>query len=372
MEVRWKGAVASLVMAGGLLLSGCTQATTSRDTSSTTALSSARSGRPAAPLTNAQMLAVVAATMSLNNKANKSLDLGILKSYESGSALAIDAAGYSETAAAAGGGRCSYLPFSVKVRSAMAEGGLSYPQRFIVVASQYSLPAPGCSPPTGSCPNPDWIYEFERARSGAPWKIALEPSVDTGDSVHLAADGGVAGPLTPSETTAVEALPHLLAADLERYEATGDRGPLQASYFTGSCWLIPDPHTAYEQYANSGVSSHEAYSPASDQVSVPSTGEAALTVFTLDFETRLVPVSAGGTIDWISDPSSDPATALLATGPYKRIVEKGAVQIAAETGSDGRFTVIGAYFGFTSVTGTPGSPSEPGGNGGVLVSYRMP
>jgi hypothetical protein len=317
------------------------------------------------------MAAVVAATMTLNNKANKSLDLGLLEGYESGSALAIDAAGYRESAAAAGG-TCSYLPFSVKVRSAVAEGGSSYPQRFVVFASQYSLPAPGCSPPAGSCPKPGWIYEFERARPGAPWKIVLEPSVDTGDTVHLAADGGVARPLTPSQATAVKGLPHLLATDLERYEATGNRGPLQTDYFTGSCWLIPDPHAAYEQYANSGVSSHEAYSPASDQVSVPTTGGAALTVFTLDFETTLVPASPGGTIDWISDPSSDPATALLATGPYKRVVEKGAVQIAAETGSDGRFTVVGAYFGFTSVTGTSGSVSGPSGNGGVLVSYRIP
>ena len=81
-------------------------------------------------------------------------------------------------------------------------------------------------------------------------------------------------------------------------------------------------------------------------------------MFSLDFETTLLPASAGGTIDWISDPSLEPVTALLPAGQYKRVVEKGALQIAAETHSHGAFTVVGAYDGFTSITGTLGTVTQ--------------
>jgi hypothetical protein len=324
-------------------------------------------------MTGAQMAAVVATTMKLNNKANESLDLRLLRSYESGSALAIDAASYRESAALPST-TCLSPPFSVKVLAAVTVGGSSYPRRFVVLGSSYQLPPPkGCSSSGsgGACPHADSIFEFERTAPGAPWEIYLEPSADTGDIVHLATAGGVASPPASSAVAAAAAVPGALAADLEQYEATGSRGLLQPSYFAGSCWLIPDPRSAYEQYAKSGVNAHQVYSPASDQVSVPVTGGGALTMFTLDFETTLLPATAGSTIDWVSEPASDPVTALLASGQYKRVLEMGALQIAAETHGGGRFTVIGAYFGVTSITGTLGPPGQPGGGGGggVLVSY---
>ena len=102
---------------------------------------------------------------------------------------------------------------------------------------------------------------------------------------------------------------------------------------------------------------------------MPIAGGNALTMFTLDFETTLVP-KAGTTIDW---PAGEALSALLPSGQYKLVVEHGALQIAAETGSGGQFTVVGAYDGFTSITGTLGSPG-PGSttSGGVLVSYVAP
>jgi hypothetical protein len=317
------------------------------------------------------MAAIVSATMATNNKANRSLDLTLLKSYETGSALAIDAASYRESAQLADSA-CEYPPFGLKVLQAVAEGGASYPQRFVVLASSYPLPQPsGCSSPGGSCPHADSIFSYERASAGAPWKITLEPSADSGDIVHLDASDGAAGQLSASDASAARELPPALATDLESYEATGGRGPLQASYFTGTCWLIPDPRAALEQYRKSAVTSHQVYSPASDQVSVPVAGGGALTIFTLDFETSLLPASAGGTIDWVAAPTVEPVTGLLPSGQYRSIEEKGALQIAAETGPAGKFTIVGSYDGITSVTGTLGAPGQ-GGGGGVLVSYVVP
>jgi hypothetical protein len=372
--VSWRGLLCGLALACGVALSGCAQTAAPHAASSTTSAKPSTTGTAAAPVTRAQMAAIVAATMTLNNKANESLDLGLLESYESGSALAIDAASYTESAALPNSA-CSSLPFSIKVLSEVAEAGSSYPQRFVVLGSSYPLPVPkGCSAASrGSCPDADSIFEFQRSAPGAPWKIALEPSADTGDIVRLSGAGGVVGPLTPADAAAVKGIPPALAGDLEGYEATGRRGSLRAGYFTGSCWLIPDPRAGYEQYAKSGVNAHQVYSPASDEVSVPITGGGALTMFSLDFETTLLPTSADGTIDWISDPSFEPVTALLAAGQYKRVVEKGALQIAAETGRQGAFTVVGAYFGVTSITGTLGSSSQgSGGGGGVLVSDSAP
>jgi hypothetical protein len=372
--VNWKPALGSLLVAGCLVLAGCSQTVTAHDTPSTSSPKPAGHPPPKVPVTSAQMAAIVVATMTLNNAANKSLDLRLLRSYESGSALAIDAASYTESAAVPSS-TCSYPPFGIKVLSAVAEVGSSYPQRFVVLGSSYPLPAPkGCPGSGGSCPDADSIFEFERAAPGAPWEISLEPSADTGDVVHLSAGGGAAEPLSPTDVAAATALPRALAADLEHYEATGTRGPLQASYFTGSCWLIPDPRAAFEQYRKSGVNAHQVYSPASDQVSIPITDGGALTMFTLDFETTLLPGAAGGTIDWVSLPAAEPVTALLASGQYSRVVEQGALQVAAVTGSGGRFSIIGAYDSVTSVSGTKGTPNPGSGSsgGGVLVSFAGP
>jgi len=84
--------------------------------------------------------------------------------------------------------------------------------------------------------------------------------------------------------------------------------------------------------------------------------------------TTLVPES-GTSIEWFVDPSAEPVTALMPAGQYTRIVEKGSLELAAETGAGGGFSILGAYSGVTSVTGTM-APSSPGGGGGsgVLVS----
>jgi hypothetical protein len=353
----------------GLLLAGCSQTATGHGTTTTTSSTPTGSTTAKAPLTSSQMAAIVAATITTNNKANASLDLRLLQSYESGSALAIDSASYKESAALPNSS-CLYPPFGIKVLQSVVAHGTSYPQSFVVLGSTYTMTLPkGCSAATTSCPNADSIFEFERTAPGAAWKIVFEPAADTGDIVHLAATGDATTPLAPASAATAAALPQALVTDLQHYEATGSRGPLKASYFNGTCWLVPDPRAAFEQYSRSGVNASQSYTPAAGQVSVPVGDKGVLTMFALDFETTLQPSAAGGTIDWVSDPSAEPVTGLLATGQYKRVVEHGALQIAAVTGGP-QFTIVGAYSGVTSITGTLGSPG-PGSTtgGGVLVSY---
>lgn len=373
--MKWTGAKGAgcLAAAVALLLAGCSQTATGHGATTTsspaTSSSTTSPGTAQAPLTSGQMAAIVASTSTTNNKANASLDLRLLQSYESGSALAIDAASYKESASLAKS-TCLYPPFGIKVLQSAVAHWTSYPQSFVVLGSTYELTPPkGCSSPAGSCPNADSIFEFERTALGAPWKIVFEPAADTGEILHLDTAGNAT---TQPALGATGALPKSLANDLQYYEATGSRGPLKASYFTGKCWLVPDPRAAFEQYLRSGVNASQSYTAAAGQVSVPLSDNAALTMFTLDFETTLQPSAAGSTIDWVSDPAAEPVTGLLASGQYKRVVEHGALQVAAETAGLS-WTILGAYDGVTSITGTLGSPGAGSTTGGgVLVSYAAP
>jgi hypothetical protein len=314
------------------------------------------------------MAAIVAATAATNNKSNESVNLSLLKTYEAGSALAIDAASYAESAKASASA-CSSPPFGIKVLQAAVVGGASYPRRFVVLGSSIPLPLPkGCTSASSSCPNADSFFEFEQSRPGASWKIVLEPSANAGRIADFVAHGSVVVPLSVIQADAAQRLPTALAGALRRYEMSGKLGPLRASEFTSSCWLLPNPRAAFEQYVSSDVNEQQSYSPASDAVSVPVAGGRVLSLFTLQFVSTLAPGSSEGSIDWISDPSAEPVTGLLATGQYSRVVETGSLEVAAETGSAGGFTIIGAYSGVTSITGTKGSTS-PGPGGGILVSY---
>lgn len=323
-----------------------------------------------------QMGAIVAATMTRNNKANESLSLSLLKSYEGGSALAIDSATYVESAHDANRS-CLIPPFGVKVLQVMARSGKSYPAQFIALGDTYQMkPLHGCTSSPGACPDAGTILVFSRPTAAVPWTIVVEPSADNGDSVRLRGDGpdgtgAVAAPLPPAGLDA-NAAPAGVAKELQGYELTGHLGSLKSSDFTGTCWAIPDPRAAYVQYQKSLVDARETYSPAPGVVSYTTTaGSSVLSLFTLDFETTLVPIGAGASIDWISDPA-DPVTALLPTGGYSRIVEKGSLEIAAVVSGAGSadVSIIGAYGGVTSISGTSGSTGPSGGGGGgVLVSY---
>lgn len=311
--------------------------------------------------------------MASNNRANASIDLALLKTYEAGSALAIDAASYAESAKVQRTA-CAYAPFTLKVLQAVAEGSTGYPRRFVVLGTSVPLaPRKGCAASSTSgtsCPRPDSVFELERAARGAPWKIVLEPSADSGRLVRLAADGTVVRTLPATEASFARHLPDAVAAALQAYGATGRLGPLRSGEFSSACWVLPNPRAALEQYRNSGVTEAEVYSPRSDEVGLPlaAPDAGALVMFSLEFKSTLVPSVPGSSIDWVSDPSADPVTALLASGQYARIVERGLLELAVATSSNGRFRIIGAYSGVTFVTGVRGSAPSGSNGRGVLVA----
>lgn len=357
--------LAALALCAAVVLAGCTQqAPTARTRSSTGAGSTTAPAKGS--LTNSQMASIVTATMATNNRANRSIDLSLLKTYEAGSALAIDAASYAESAKTTSSA-CSYPPFGISVLETLALGGTSYPRRFLALGTSRPLTPPkGCTAPSTSCPDADSLFEYEQPAAQAPWKIVLEPSAPTGRIVDLAADGSAAAPLPEQAAAEAEHLPGTVAKALGSFETTGHLGRLSAGEFQSSCFVLPNPRAAFEQYVKSGVTEQQVYTPATDLVTAPLSGGGALSLFTLNFVTTLVPTAADGSIEWVSVPSAEPVTALLPTGQYSRIVQHGAMELAVTTSSSGRFTIIGAYSGVTSITGTKGSSGQ-GSGGGVLV-----
>jgi hypothetical protein len=323
--------------------------------------------RPA-PLTATQIAGILAATMSSNNKANASLDLSLLRSYEAGSALAIDSASYEENENVTTS-NCAYEPFDVRMEQPVADSGRAYPQRFLVVGQTEPLKSKGnCGP--GQCPTADTLLAFERTGPTQPWKIVLEPSAASGKFVALAAEGDTATTLSPANLTAGEAIPGRLAADLTTYGATGQRGELEPSYFGGACWALPDVRSEVTSEAKSGIRETAAFESADDAVEYPIRGGGTLSLFTLDFSNQLAPESSGGSISWTDNANVSPLTALLPTGDYRRITQHGALEVVAETTAGGYF-VLGSYAGVTSMTGVRASPSHGGGGGGaILVSYE--
>ncbi|HEV8064117.1 MAG TPA: hypothetical protein VGP46_04755, partial [Acidimicrobiales bacterium] len=199
-------------------------------------------GLEPAPVTASQIARILSATMSSNNKANATLDSGLLQSYESGSALAIDRAGYEENANVTTND-CTYAPFGVHVLQAVADGGDSYPQRFLVVGQTEPAKASGnCA--AGQCPTADTLLAFERTAPGKPWKIVLEPAADSGKFVSLATDDGdTAARMSQTSLKDAADIGSRLAADLDNYGRTGQRGGLEPAYFTGDCWSLPDVHS---------------------------------------------------------------------------------------------------------------------------------
>jgi len=360
-------------VSAALLLAACTATGAGAGGSTTRPPVTRPKAAPAAMESGAQMAAIVAATMATNNQANEQLDHSLLESYEAGSALVIDSASYQESAHVANSG-CSYPPFGVKVLQTIAKTGTTYPAQFIVLGNTYQMkPLHGCTASAGTCPSAGTILVFSRPSASSPWKIVLEPSADNGDAVRLrgagpSGTGSVAAPLPPAGTDA-KAVPSEIAKALESYEASGRLGSLKASYFTGSCWLIPDPRAAAQQYSKSSLNETETYSPLSDLVSyTTASGVSVLSIFTLSFEVRLAPEGADASIEWVSDPASEPVTGLLPSGAYSQIVEQGSLEIAAVVSGAGSadVTIVGAYGGVTSISGTKGST---GSGGGVLVSY---
>jgi hypothetical protein len=313
--------------------------------------------------------------MSTNNRANAGFDLPLLGTYESGSAYAIDAAQYKMSKLAKGLGTkpASFEPFSIHPLQVVVGGGGSYPAGFLAVGGTY---LEGAAKAGGSCPHGDSLLQYEKSSARSPWRIVLEPDADEGRFVTLAADNGIAAPLTAAERSAADRVPQRVATDLQDYEVSGRLGPFSSGDFNGTCWSMPDPRKELLQTEASGLSGRELYRPASGTVAYLIAGggtagsasatagrgslPAVLVLFTLRFENQLF-APAGSPIEWREQPASYPDSVLLRAGRYSAVDERGDLELAAELEGDGRISIVGEYDGVTSVTGTRAEAAGPGG-----------
>ena len=249
------GVVTALV---GLSLAACSSSPPRAGTPAT------KAGRPF--LSSKQAAAIVGRTASTNNKANSTLDLPLLHSYESGSAYAIDGAQYtmSKLAKKLGTKPAPFEPFSVRPLQVVVGGGRKYPLGFLAVGTT-SLEGAGKA--TGSCPHGDTLLEYEKSSAASPWRIILEPAANQGDFAQLASEDGVAAPLSAAEDAAADKVPQRVATALQSYEVSGRLGPFSSVDFNGPCWSIPYPRKELLQIEASGVSGRELYRRAGGTVS---------------------------------------------------------------------------------------------------------
>jgi hypothetical protein len=332
-----------------------------------------------------QAAAVLGRTSATNNKANATNDLRLLRTYETGSALAIDASQYnmSNLAKLLGTKPSPSTPFTIRPLQLVVDGGSGYPAGFLAVGT---TELEGSQKNAGSCPHADTLLQYEKSSPSAPWRIDLEPSANEGSFVALATDDGVAAPLTPAERAAAAGVPQRVATDLQDYEVSGHLGPLSAADFDGSCWAIPDPRKQLQQTEAAGLSGRDVYAPAGGSVAYliaaprtgarrtsPGSGKGAaggvLVLFTLGFDDELFG-TGGSPVVWSVQPASDPVSVLLPAGHYSSVEEHGDLELAAEVQADGHLSIVGEYAGVTSVKGQ--LARAPSGPGGTLAADRMP
>ncbi|MGH9303457.1 MAG: hypothetical protein ACRDZ5_03480, partial [Acidimicrobiales bacterium] len=360
-----------------LLLAGCT-ATTKASTPSSPA---GPAGPAGSPLSARKADAIARSTMATNNRANAKLDNRLLESYETDSALQIDAAQYH--AERLSGSRAASTPFSIHIRQTVLEAG-ARPSAFAVVGESYLL---GRKPASEPCPNSDSVLVFERSGDNNAYKIALEPSSDhLGIPQVSTGRGDVAVPLTSSLAKAARAMPSRLATALERYEASGVLGGLSKSDFSGSCWALPDPRVELQSVGRSGLEERQLFKPVGLMVTFQLRNGLALVMFTLSSEETIVSASPGAFVDW-RHVRGDPTTYFLASGHYSKVTERTDIEVVAtlgeppgpsgprdsvgsttgqttgHTGARPGYRVIGAYEGALAVTGTRISA----GSGGELT-----
>ena len=331
--------------------------------------------------------AILGRTSATNNKANTTNDLSLLRTYETGSALAIDGSQYNIASLAKllGTKPSPNAPFTIRPLQVVVGDGSSYPAGFLAVGA---TDLEGSPKNAGSCPHADTLLQYEKSSPGAAWRIDLEPSANGGSFVMLSTENGVATPLTSAERAAAAGVPQRVANDLQNYEVSGRLGPFVAADFNGPCWAIPDPRKQLQQTEAAGLGGRELYQPAGASVAYliaanrhsasppkaagPSVGKpaagAVLVIFTLRFDNELFGTGQSP-VDWTVQPATDPVSVLLPAGHYSSVYERGDLELAAELQKDGRLSLLGEYSGVTSVKGVLATASGPGG---TLVAARMP
>ncbi len=317
---------------------------------------SADSGRPV--VRPAAVDGLLARTMARNNRANARLDAGLLSSYEAGSAFAIDAGTYEgeRRAEKATGYHPPNAPFTLRRQLSALQREPAWPVQLLtggrtVAQSRNSPAGPAC----------DSLLDFEKTGPAAPWKIVLEPGL--GPSLPpVAMRGGYAAPVRPSAVRAADGLPAKVAQALLHFETTGNLGPFQRSYFTGSCWQLPNPRLDLLNAESAGFAARDLFSPLvpADTSVFALRGGATLAIFTLSFKDELIAASPSAPVAWRhtslrKDPSAA-FTYLLPAGNYLQVDQKGELEVAAVLSpSHASYRLVGDYYGFTSVTGSKAS-----------------
>ena len=294
-----------------------------------------RAGTTTAPargsLTGSQMAAIVTATMATNNRANRSIDLSLLKTYEGGSALAIDAASYVESAKTPSSA-CSYPPFGITVLETVALGGTSYPRRF-------GTSRPLAPPKVLGQSSPPERRLAVRVRAVGSWR-ALED--------HPRAIGGHRQGRRPRQrrfagSTSFSAgigRGRALAGSVgvrsrQLRDDRAPRSPERPRVRGRAASCSRTPRGGLRAVREERCDRTAGLSPAADRVTAPLTSGGTLSLFTLNFVTTLVPTAADGSIEWVSVPSAEPVTGLLPTGQYSRIVQHGVLELAVTTSRAG-------------------------------------
>ncbi|MGH9291238.1 MAG: hypothetical protein ACRDZ6_00475, partial [Acidimicrobiales bacterium] len=370
---RLPGMAALLLAVAGLVLAGCSSPAPGpgsgpgAGSAPGPGTGSATSGRFGAR----QADALVKTTMTTNNTANSKLDERLLASYETGSALDIDAAQYR--GARLSGTNAGSTPFALHLRQTVigpsSSGRATDLESFVAVGRSYLLKKQPRSAKS-SCPHPDTVLVFE-SRHGGAYKIALEPSADAGAVPRITTSRRDLAPaLSAPLARSAARLPGAIATALERYEASGKLGGLSKGDFSGVCWALPNPRAELREAARAGFEERDLYRATGSVVSYPVSGHRAFVIFTLrSAESILAP--SGNYVEW-QHSRDDPSSYLLASGHYSRVTEQSEIEVAATTGavsgaSRMLYEIIGSYEGIVSIAGTRVS-----GGSGQLTAAPLP
>ncbi|MGO9198156.1 MAG: hypothetical protein ACLQK4_13640 [Acidimicrobiales bacterium] len=366
------GSFAGLAVVASLCLGACSSGAGSAGSSSST--SAAQAGSGSSVVTPEAARALVAPTMTTNNKANASLSSSLLASYEAGSAYSLDNATYEADRLAKRQTHHAppYSPFTIELKALGLVRQTAWPADFVTVG--LTSPLAKTSPKTPSCGS---LFEFERTSASGRWRIVLEPEISGTALPALAVGAGGYSP-RPSGATerAAAALPSEVSAALLAEETSGKLGPFKSSDFTGACWQLPNPRGDIVYAEANGFGQRDLYSTITprDTAAFALNGGGALVVFTLRFDDQLIASSSSRPVTWTQvSLSKYPGAAwmyFLAAGLYSQVTEKGEIQVAVDLAPGGKhYSVVGSYSGITSVTGTKTKSSGPPPSG-TLTSFR--
>jgi hypothetical protein len=350
------------LVAVGLGLGACTS----------TSNSSSQTGSGQAAITPSAARSVLTKTDKTNNTANASYNSSLLRSYESGSAFAIDDASYrqDELARKAKDPIGANEPFTVKplAYSLSTEGPSA--GSWVVVGTQENL-----GKPTAKAPICNTALVFDRPASGDSWHIILEPTLAAGYAPSFAVGSGDRAQRPPvSLSRRVDAVPGRIRQALLSEETSGRLGPFTKADFNRPCGSIPNPRSDVTQAQAAGFDGRDLFSVAtpSDTHAYELKGGSALVIFTLGYSDQIV-AGSGEAIPWQHTASAanpaPPFVYLLGAGDYSAVDEAGELELAVVVSPSGSLSVVGSYPGVTRVTGVPSKVTTPGSSGpGVLTS----